>query len=215
MTQYRQHTMHTAQYIKKFIPSVSDALGASTPSLAPVPASAPTARSAAATTYAPRPAGARASFTAGFTLLYASLVSALLLSVGVAIFDITIKEVILSSIARDSAYAVYTADTGLECAFYWDFKNGGANVSAFATSSTSAYTPTFSCNNQSITPSRLVTLTAATSTFSMTLSPQSYCVTVTVAKYGTPTNTTITSHGYNTCNTSDPRRIERTLQATY
>ncbi len=151
----------------------------------------------------------------GFTLLFASLVASLLLAVGISIFDITIKEVILASTARDSAYAIYTADSGLECAFYWDFKNAGLNVSAFATSSLSSPAASISCNNQTITPSIIATPSAATTTFTLAMTPQPYCATVTVAKRGTPTRTTITSSGYNTCNASDPRRIERALEANY
>jgi len=151
----------------------------------------------------------------GFTLLFASLVSSLLLAVGVAIFDVTIKEVILASTARDSSYAIYTADTGLECAFYWDFKNAGLNVTAFATSSQSSPNASIACNNQTITPTVISTLSAATTTFTLTMAPQPYCATVIVAKYGNPTRTTVASHGYNTCNANDPRRIERALQANY
>jgi len=156
----------------------------------------------------------------GFTLLFASLVASLLLAVGITIFDITLKEIILASAARDSTYAIYTADTGIECAFYWDFKNGGASGSAFATSSASSQAATITCNNQTINltaaPNSVVkTSSAATTTFSLTMTPKSYCATVTVAKWGNPTNTTIVSHGYNTCDVNDPHRIERALQANY
>lgn len=160
-------------------------------------------------TSAPAQRGAR-----GFTLLFASLVASLLLAVGLAIFDITLKEVILSSTARDSSYAIYTADTGIECALYWDFKYGGSG-SAFATSSASPSPATIICNSQSITPAVAATLSAATSTFSLTLTPQPYCATVTVAKSGSPLDTVVTSHGYNTCVPGDPRRIERALQVNY
>lgn len=152
--------------------------------------------------------------TRGFTLLFASLVASLLLAVGLAIFDITLKEVILSSTARDSAYAIYTADTGIECAFYWDFKYNG-NSSAFATSSFSSPAATISCNNQTITPTIVTTPNSAVTTFTLTMSPQPYCATVEVSKSGTPVNTVVVSHGYNTCLPGDPRRIERALQANY
>lgn len=152
--------------------------------------------------------------TRGFTLLFASLVSSLLLAVGLAIFDITLKEVILSSTARDSAYAVYTADTGIECALYWDFKfNGGG--SAFATSSLSQPAGSISCNNQTITPSVVTTPSSAVSTFTLTMSPEPYCATVTVTKSGSPTDTVVVSYGHNTCTPGDPRRIERGLQVSY
>lgn len=64
---------------------------------------------------------------AGFTLLFASLVTSLLLSVGLAIFNISIKELILSTAGRDSQLAFYAADTGRECALYWDAKNDAFN----------------------------------------------------------------------------------------
>ncbi len=67
----------------------------------------------------------------GFTLFYAVLISSLLLAIGLAIFNITFKEVILSSGARESANAFYAADTGLECALYWDLKHAGISSPAF------------------------------------------------------------------------------------
>lgn len=88
--------------------------------------------------------------TKGFTLFYALLVSSLALVIGASIFDITVREIDLSNAATQSQYAVYIADSGAECALYWDSKytngnngtsfggslnNGGSN-SAFATSST-------------------------------------------------------------------------------
>ena len=81
----------------------------------------------------------------GFTLFYALLVASLALAIGASIFDITLREIDLSNAATQSQYAVYVADSGAECALYWDSKyvnagtnnNGGSN-SAFATSSTDA-----------------------------------------------------------------------------
>jgi hypothetical protein len=69
--------------------------------------------------------------SAGFTLFYAVLVASLLLAIGLAIFNITFKEVVLSSGARESANAFYAADTGLECALYWDLKHGLISSPAF------------------------------------------------------------------------------------
>lgn len=75
----------------------------------------------------------------GFTLLLAALVSSIVLAVGAAIFGIAQKQVLLSSIGRDSQFAFYAADTAAECALYWDFR-----CSYFA-SSTALINP--SCNN--------------------------------------------------------------------
>ena len=71
------------------------------------------------------------SYSRGFTLFYAVLVTSLLLSLGLAVFNITIKELVLSSDARESQSAFYAADTALECALFWDLEYTGAPSPAF------------------------------------------------------------------------------------
>ena len=56
----------------------------------------------------------------GFTLLFAILVSILVLAVGSSMITIALKQVILSGTGRESQYAFYAANTGAECAIYWD-----------------------------------------------------------------------------------------------
>lgn len=63
----------------------------------------------------------------GFTLLFAVLVSVLVLAVGASIISIALKQVILSGAGRESQYAFYAANTGVECALYWDL-NGSQIV---------------------------------------------------------------------------------------
>jgi hypothetical protein len=167
--------------------------------------------------------------TRGFTIFFAMLVGSLALSVGVAIYDLTVRELDLSGTATQSQYAIYAADTGAECALYWDFKctlgactSGGAGKSAFATSSNSV-TPLSGvvCSGQDIASAWVTAgfpqanATAATTTFTLTFSPQPYCASVTVVKRGTPLLTTITSKGYNTCVSGPNTRLERVLQVTY
>lgn len=150
------------------------------------------------------------------------LIAGMLLAVGLAIFEITYHETTFSIVARDSNLALYAADTGEECALYWDYQYSSAanfnSGSIFATSSQSTELPTngASCSGQDVigkwTP--LLASAAATTTFRLDLSNQS-CVDVTVAKYGVPLRTTITSRGYNTCVDAAANRIERALQANY
>ncbi|MBI2618266.1 hypothetical protein HYW58_02325, partial [Candidatus Kaiserbacteria bacterium] len=71
----------------------------------------------------------------GFTLLIAVLVAGVLLAIGLAIFNIAIKELLLSSSGRDSQFAFYAADSGTECALFWEQKQNG-----FSTSTPSAVT---------------------------------------------------------------------------
>lgn len=56
----------------------------------------------------------------GFTLLFAVLVSIMVLAVGASIINISLKQLILSGAGRESQFAFYAANTGMECALYWD-----------------------------------------------------------------------------------------------
>lgn len=165
----------------------------------------------------------------GFTIFFAMLVGSLALSVGIAIYDLTVRELDLSATATQSQYAIYAADTGAECALYWDFKctlgpctTGGAGKSAFATS-TQSVTPLSGvvCGGQDVAAAWVAAgypqtnSSRATTTFTLTFSPQPYCATVTVVKAGDPLQTTITSKGYNTCASGPTSRLERVLQVTY
>ena len=148
----------------------------------------------------------------GFVLLFSVLVSSLLLSIGLAIFNITIKELVLAGSARESQFAIYAADTGADCALYWDIKQGPI----------SEVTPMpIQCHGQSMTVGG--TGFGVPSSFSFNLPPESSCVVVTVTKNqitgGAPPRTyietIIESRGYNTCDTNNPRRIERAIILRY
>lgn len=161
------------------------------------------------------------------------LVGGLALSIGLAIYDLTVRELDLSGTATQSQYAIYAADTGAECALYWDLKcsllecTKGAAGSAFATSSQSAMPQSgIICNDVDVTVAARAAgtwpsatgLTSATTTFSVTFLPQLYCASVTIAKSGIPTKTVITSKGYNTAcppTAVGSTRLERVLQVSY
>lgn len=56
----------------------------------------------------------------GFVLLFSVLISSLVLAVGISVISIALKQVVLSGSGRDSQYAFYVANTGAECALFWD-----------------------------------------------------------------------------------------------
>ncbi|HVY72678.1 MAG TPA: hypothetical protein VG984_01315 [Candidatus Paceibacterota bacterium] len=66
----------------------------------------------------------------GFTIFFATLVASLALAIGLAIYDITVRQLSLSTTVVQSHYAIFAADSGVECALYWDAKYGGGG-SAF------------------------------------------------------------------------------------
>ena len=181
----------------------------------------------------------------GFTLLFAVLVSTLVLSVGASIISIALKQVILSGSARDSQFAFYASNTGIECALYWDLVGlDGVSDPIFATSSDSVVSGSGSgeiaCGNTRniiIDGNAVsdfgdddgdfvlndnwnldVSSDSATTTFRVLLEDVSYCVDVSVAKFLDENNrvrTVINSRGYNTCDENNRRRIERGLRINY
>jgi len=153
----------------------------------------------------------------GFTLLLAVLISSILIALGGSLFDIVSKEILLSSAGRESQFAFYAADTGVECALYWDGKGmfssstppttgnpimcGGMTVTDFQ------YTPD--------TPGDAYTYTA-TFSFEYDGVLTNPCTTVQVVRaYRPAPQTSINSYGHNTCVLSSPTRLERAIRVTY
>ena len=110
--------------------------------------------------------------TKGYTLLFAVIVSMLVLSIGTFILSVSRKEAILASSARDSIYALYSADSGIECAI--------EHLDVLASSTNSIVTgATISCGTQTsipVTPTGpnydlLSRTTQGTSTFSLYTGP--------------------------------------------
>jgi len=151
-----------------------------------------------------------------FTLLLAVLVSSILLALGLSIFNIASKQVILSSVGRDSQYAFFAADTGIECALYWDFQQTAFNQGSAIADIT--------CGSGTVPPgngtARLTKTTVGnviTTTFSFSLGPNltDPCANVSIQKNIVSQKTVLESYGYNNCVTSNPRRTERAIRALY
>jgi hypothetical protein len=58
----------------------------------------------------------------GFVILFAILVAAIVLAIAIGISNVAYKEILLSASARESHYSFFSADTGAECALYYDLK---------------------------------------------------------------------------------------------
>lgn len=148
----------------------------------------------------------------GFTLFIAVVIAGTLLFVATGIVNLSVKQAFISASARESQYAFYAADSAMECAIYWDVKNP-TGFSAFATSTGSV----ISCNEDAENPSNPEPSAvggSSVSQFTMTFLPDPYCATVTVTKEPDG-DTKIESKGYNTCDESNPRRVERAVRVTY
>ncbi len=155
----------------------------------------------------------------GYTLLFAVLLTSMVLAISVSILTISQKELILSSSSRESQASLYAADSALECAQYYDEKG------LLATSSNTLLV----CNGQDADALPITYPTSANPAvrvsdvigpFYIDPNPATRraCATITVTKqYGQSSGLTtiIEARGYNTCTAGDPRRTERGMSITY
>ena len=89
----------------------------------------------------------------GFAILFAVLLASFLITLGISIFSISLKEIQITTSVRDSQIAYYIADSARECALYWDIKRGAfpacLDDGSPCTVSTST-APTIMCNGINI-----------------------------------------------------------------
>jgi Tfp pilus assembly protein PilE len=148
----------------------------------------------------------------GFTLLVAVILTSVILSVGLALLDISYKQLILASTARQSQYAFYNADSALECSLYWD------SVDTFDYTS-EPVTGSISCEGQTFNYSAPVAVSGSrTTVFTIpcagdnTSGDGSGYVEIVKQSNGT---TNFYANGYNTCVAASSQRVERGEEAHY
>ena len=145
--------------------------------------------------------------TNGFALLYAVIIVSLILSITAGISNIVFKQSMLAGLAFDSQVAFYQADSAVECGMY-QLLNADAG-----------YDPSLPINcGDTIyvldpADSDTTKWTFATYIANDTLA-STPCASIIIDKTD-PTKTVIQGHGFNICNTANPRHIERVLQVTY
>lgn len=180
----------------------------------------------------------------GFALIIAVLVAGVLVSITYIMFSIGLKQLSLSTASKQSQIAFYAADSGLECALFYDFvetqvfeqhvedtdpSDGGISV-VFNTPDLESIEE-ISCNGANATYISQVYDNVLKKTVSTTFTIQppgkSLCSIVTVTKRVDNKNvnglsidriaTSVESLGYNICpdNNSNPLRVERGLIVNY
>lgn len=156
----------------------------------------------------------------GISLFIAVLVASVATLFSFAISNIALREVILAQTGRDSQLAFYAANSGIECALFWDLKN-------------SAFRPelgqrSIECNGQNVNFTMLGNV-GGDGTTSWThgnlgffsLGSGDGCFTISVSKKvsgtgeGQVVETELISRGYNVCDFNSPRVLERAIRVMY
>jgi Tfp pilus assembly protein PilX len=163
----------------------------------------------------------------GFVILYAILITTVVLGIGLSLLGVLIQQVSLSGAERESLTSMSAADSGIECALYWDIVQDAFRTGTDVTCNATPIT----CEGNSLTvsgpTSALVPgypgLTEYTCSFIANLS-QGSCADLEVSKItddttGALSTTTVKSRGYNTAcppaPSPKPWRLERGLQTEY
>ena len=179
----------------------------------------------------------------GFTLLFAVLVSTLIVAIAATVASIAVRQTILSGTSRESQYAFYAANTVLECVFFWDVVGveglegkvfPGPNDTALAVNEMG----TVNCSGGNLATgdgfedgeafatgwnrSSPTVTTVKIEIFDVVGNDPElghrYCAEATISKSELPDgsiNTTIQAKGYNTCDLDNPRAVERGLVQSY
>lgn len=90
----------------------------------------------------------------GFVILFAMVVSSIILLVSAGMYNISKKQVILSSYARESQRAFYAANSALECAFFYDISTL-IDQTAFPINASDGYTTQIDCGGRNVIVKKL------------------------------------------------------------
>ena len=144
----------------------------------------------------------------GAVLLIAVLMTSVVLSVGMGIYQRTYKSLVFSSYWQQTQIAFASADAGFECALYLDVHPTVTSPKCFGQN--------ISWVPGEATPPEGVDITI----------PDGGCVNIQITKTDVPVNpptdpatfytaTHIEARGYNTCDETNSRRVERALKIDY
>jgi hypothetical protein len=156
----------------------------------------------------------------GFTLLIASLIGSILLTLAIFMINIAQKEVLLSTLGRDSQYAFYAADAGAECALYLDFRqafdpNSATHIPQCSGQVVGEYVSSISADSGDLVTGGQGYDVPSVITFDQ--ANRCVIVEVTKSQINGADRTRIHSRGYNLpCSvTESPRRLERAIEMRY
>jgi hypothetical protein len=154
-----------------------------------------------------------ASAKSGFAMLFTVLVISIILAIALGIADLTYKQTILSSLARDSQLAFYQADSGVECGMYYDMKgNLTRGTTLDSGGSTDGAPHQFACGNNtmSLVPGQSY---ADHFVYQEDITGNTPCFSVIFDKTD-PIKDLVSARGFSTC-ASTPQQVERGLEVRY
>lgn len=142
----------------------------------------------------------------GYAMLFTVIIVSAISIITAGLINAIYKQLILSSLAKDSQSAFYQADTASECALYMDRVLGQDFIDS---------NPFWSCGKLNLDVKMIDKNFSLIPADPDSLSP---CFRVDVTKEQVDSNkikTTIKAKGYNICNLNNPRTVERAIEINY
>jgi len=153
----------------------------------------------------------------GYALLFTVILVSIISLIAIGLSNTTYKQMVLSSGAHDSELAFYESDMAMECALYAD------NQISLLTNGSTSFTCGVDDNGQPYSLNIVSSVINSTET-KYVLTPTGSvvnslnpCFDINIVKdnLSSITQTTISANGYNMCNKSGNRAVERTIEASY
>jgi len=151
----------------------------------------------------------------GYALLFAVVTISIIMVIAFGISSATNKQLILSSLARNSQTAFYQSDLATECGLYYDWKSN-AFMEHQVDGIDEERISEFNCGGQDM----IVTYSNDGYTISAEPSDSESsdpCFRLEFEKEesGNTTSTVMKASGYNICNVNNTRTVERTIEVSY
>lgn len=161
----------------------------------------------------------------GFVLLFAVVLTSIILSIALSLADIAYKELSFGTQAKSTGEAFFASDAGLECALFYDVKGVpteyGDYVSPFGYDGSFGAMSVLQCAGTSFQLNDGVFSLNGPWTFVLPFlgSTQKSCAVVLVDKISIPNRTRVVSRGYNVgnanCSGDFPNKVEREIELVY
>lgn len=153
----------------------------------------------------------------GYAILFTVVVVSIISLITIGLSNTLYRQMILSSVAKDSTTAFYQADIASECALYFDndtpdirevaqgtpYSCSGHNLS-FGINTTSGYASGYAIDGYTLNPSG-----------EENSSNRCFRILIKKSEVGSTIVTNIDASGYNICDKSNLRTVERSLKVTY
>ena len=146
----------------------------------------------------------------GYAILFTVAIVGVISLITIGLSNAAYNQIILSSVAKDSTTAFYQSDIAAECALYADDTDFYANPTG---------TP-FNCAGNTLDYTKVPNGNVTTYTLnpqSSVLNSSSKCFKIVTTKTESASGITtiVESRGYNICNKSNIRTVERAIRVTY